>query len=125
MNNWFQQCARLLFAVIALMYLTLPPQALASDRKTQNVFLIISDGLRWQEVFSGAEEILMTKTNGGVKNVEALRTEFWRQTPEERRQALLPFFWGEIARHGQLYGNPNKGSVARVTNGKKFSYPGY
>jgi len=93
--------------------------------KTQNVFLIVSDGFRWQEVFNGAEEALMAKTNGGVKDVKALRAEFWRETPESRRQAILPFFWGEIAQHGQIYGNQNKGSVARVTNGKKFSYPGY
>ncbi len=93
--------------------------------KTKNVFLIVTDGFRWQEVFSGAEETLMDKTNGGVKNVQALRKRFWRETPEARRQALWPFFWGEIAQRGQLYGNQIKSSVARVTNDKRFSYPGY
>jgi arylsulfatase A-like enzyme len=38
---------------------------------------------------------------------------------------LLPFFWTEIAPHGQLYGNQAKGSIARVTNDRRFSYPGY
>jgi len=38
---------------------------------------------------------------------------------------LLPFCWTEIARRGQLFGNRGKGSVAAVTNGRKFSYPGY
>ena len=33
--------------------------------------------------------------------------------------------WGEIAQHGQLYGNQLKGSIARITNDKRFSYPGY
>ena len=93
--------------------------------KTENVFLIISDGLRWQEVFQGADETLMNKTNGGVKNVATLQTNFWRATPELRRTALFPFFWGEVARRGQLYGNQTKGSLASVTNGRKFSYPGY
>ena len=93
--------------------------------KTRNVFLIVTDGFRWQEVFSGAEESLMDKTNGGVRDVKALRKQFWRETPEARREALLPFFWGEISRHGQLFGNQPKGSVARVTNDKRFSYPGY
>jgi hypothetical protein len=97
----------------------------AAGLKTENVFLIISDGLRWQEVFAGAEEQLMTKEGGGVKNTNALRQAFWRDTPQARREALLPFFWTEIARHGQLFGNQTKGSVASVTNGKKFSYPGY
>src|SRR5206468_12687035 len=87
--------------------------------KTRNVFLIVTDGFRWQEVFTGAEDALMDKTNGGVRDVAALRKQFWRETPEARRGALLPFFWGEIARHGQLYGNQPKGSVARVTNDKR------
>ena len=29
--------------------------------KTRNVFLIVSDGFRWQEVFGGAEELLYIK----------------------------------------------------------------
>jgi hypothetical protein len=32
----------------------------------------MTDGLRWQEVFSGAEAILMTKENGGVSDAEGL-----------------------------------------------------
>ncbi len=53
---------RLLFAaLIALFSLAWLPPAQAAVHKTQNVFLIISDGFRWQEVFNGAEEILMTK----------------------------------------------------------------
>ena len=30
-----------------------------------------------------------------------------------------------LAREGQIYGNAPRGSVARVTNGRNFSYPGY
>ena len=96
----------------------------AASRKTRNVFFITTDGLRWQEVFTGAEEALMNKTNG-VAHVGALRKQFWRDTPEERRQALLPFLWSVVASNGQIYGNSAKGSVARITNDKKFSYPGY
>ncbi|MGZ4962034.1 MAG: sulfatase-like hydrolase/transferase [Limisphaerales bacterium] len=111
----------LLFVVIFAIVFS----AHAEKRKTENVFLIISDGLRWQEVFRGAEGHLLNKTNGGVLNVDASRKQFWRETPEERREVLMPFFWKEIARHGQLFGNTNKGSIATVANGKKFSYPGY
>ena len=114
------------FAVLfALAFLTPFSQAYAAALKTQNVFLIISDGFRWQEVFNGAEADLMTKEHGGVQDTNALRAQFWRPTPQERREALLPFFWTEIARRGQIFGNQNKGSVVTVTNGKKFSYPGY
>ncbi len=119
---------RVLSAVLLLLLvLGAPLAATAADRalRTENVFLIISDGLRWQEVFHGAEEGLMNKTNGGIKNLPSLQTNFWRGTPELRRAALFPFFWSQVASHGQLYGNQGKGSVATVTNGKKFSYPGY
>src|ERR1051326_4762150 len=115
---------RLPIALLVLLMLNHGPLH-AAQHRTQNVFLIISDGLRWQEVFSGAERALMTAENGGVKDTNALRARFWRDTPEARRDVLLPFFWNEIARHGQLFGNQTKGSTVAVTNGRKFSYPGY
>lgn len=107
------------------VYLVAVPSVQSAERKSRNVFLITTDGLRWQEVFSGAEEMLLSKTNGGVARVDDLRKEFWRPTPEERREALMPFFWKEVARKGQVFGNQAKGSIARVSNGKNFSYPGY
>ena len=101
--------------------------ACAADapRKTENVILLMTDGLRWQEVFNGAEESLMTKEPGGVKDVDRLKADFWRDTPQERREALLPFMWSVVAKEGQIFGNRAKGSNAQVTNGMHFSYPGY
>jgi len=93
--------------------------------KTKNLLLVTTDGLRWQEVFRGAEGSLMTKKEGGVQNVSALNREFRRDTPKLRREALMPFLWGEIAHNGQIFGNADLGSVAKVTNGLNFSYPGY
>ncbi len=92
--------------------------------KTRNVFLITTDGLRWEEVFTGADQALLAdKTLTG--NPERMAQLFWLDSPEERRKRLLPFLWSEIAAHGQIYGNRLKGSECRVTNGKNFSYPGY
>ncbi|HEV3022498.1 MAG TPA: alkaline phosphatase family protein [Pirellulales bacterium] len=85
----------------------------------------MTDGLRWQEVFAGAERILLDKVNGGVEDVPALEKAYWRDTPGARREALMPFFWSVIARQGQVYGNQAKLSMAQVTNGHNFSYPGY
>jgi len=116
---------RILSWAILLSISSFPVGSHAAALKTQNVFLIISDGFRWQELFNGAEAELMTRANGGVADTNALRTQFWRETPEARREALLPFFWSRIASQGQLFGNQNKASVVNVTNGKKFSYPGY
>lgn len=92
--------------------------------KTQNVIVVMSDGLRWQEAFSGADPALMNKQSG-VTDLLALRQAFWRDTPSARREALMPFLWTVVARQGQIYGNRELGSDAFVTNGRNFSYPGY
>ncbi len=98
----------------------------ASPPKTRNVVLIVSDGLRWQEVFTGADPLLLNEKNGGIWDKEQeLRREFWRADPGERRKALFPFLWTTVAAGGQIFGNQTKGSIARVTNGLAFSYPGY
>jgi hypothetical protein len=118
-------------AVLAalLVAFILPPAARAQASpalKTRNVVLIVSDGLRWQEVFTGADPLLLNEKNGGIWEKEAqLKREFWRADVNERRKALFPFLWGTVATHGQLFGNQTKGSIARVTNGFAFSYPGY
>ncbi len=102
-----------------------PAEAHAALR-TRNVVLIVSDGLRWQEVFTGADPELLNEKNGGIwDKEEELRREFWRADPAERRKALFPFLWGTVATHGEIFGNQMKGSIAHVTNGFAFSYPGY
>jgi hypothetical protein len=94
--------------------------------KTQNVVLIVSDGLRWQEVFTGADPSLLNAEAGGSwMGEEELRKRYWRENVDERRALLFPFLWGTVAKKGQIYGNQLKGSVAHVTNGRAFSYPGY
>jgi hypothetical protein len=100
------------------------PAAIAG--KTQNVVLIVSDGLRWQEIFTGADASLLNDKEGGSwLGTEELRKRYWRDSAEARRAALFPFLWGTVAKQGQIFGNQLKGSVAHVTNGKAFSYPGY
>ena len=111
--------------VVLVMFDGAPAHA-QSALKTRNVVLIVSDGLRWQEIFSGADPTLLNETNGGIWDKEQdLRREFWRDSPAERRRALFPFLWNTVAVHGQIFGNQAVGSVARVTNGLAFSYPGY
>jgi len=102
------------------------PAHAQSALRTRNVVLIVSDGLRWQEVFTGADPALLNEANGGIWAKEAdLRRDFWRDDPVERRRALFPFLWNTVAVRGQIFGNQALGSVARVTNGLAFSYPGY
>jgi hypothetical protein len=96
-----------------------------AELKTKNVFLITSDGLRWEEVFRGAELVPIGRNIGNFGNSNAIRKEFWRESAEARRSLLLPFLWGTVAKQGQLWGNRDQGSDVHVSNGHNFSYPGY
>ena len=111
----------------SLAALTLAQAAFAASpvRKTRNVIFVMTDGLRWQEVFRGADATLMNKEDGKVQDAEELKQRYWRETAGARREALLPFFWQMLARSGQVYGNRDLGSEAYVTNGHNISYPGY
>lgn len=98
----------------------------AAALKTKNVFLIVADGLRWQEVFTGADPELLKNENGGSwMGEEELKKRYWSNDAQERRAKLFPFLWTTVAKEGQLFGNRTKSSDAHVTNGKAFSYPGY
>lgn len=100
-------------------------QSLQSQEfKTEHVFLITYDGLRWQELFGGADEALIGDERY-VSDMKTLQTTFWADTPEKRRQILFPFFWTTVVKEGQLLGNRNLGSEVDLANDQWFSYPGY
>lgn len=106
----------LLFALISL--------SACAQQKTENVFIITLDGLRWQELYTGADEALIGNKKY-VDNTTELSELFWRETALERRETLMPFFWSVLAKEGQLLGNRTLGSLVNCTNNMWFSYPGY
>jgi hypothetical protein len=116
------------FATIAIglvsVYL---PSAAASDpqKRAENVVVVTLDGFRWQEFFEGADESFMNSKFGGVRDESGLKSRYLKNSIQERRLALLPFLWGTAANKGQVFGNPAKQATATLTNGLKFSYPGY
>ena len=99
----------------------------AGERKTRNIVLVTSDGVRWQEIFNGIDARLMNEKSAGMTGTTpaALREQLSKPMPEARRAVLLPFFWTELAPRGIVLGNVNKNSSVRVTNGYRVSYPGY
>ena len=109
-----------------LLTVATSPSALAqTPHHTRNVVLIVSDGLRWQEIFEGADSQLMNRKFGHVEDTAALRREFSRDDASSARAALFPFIWNVVAKQGEIFGNRTMQSEADVTNGFKFSYPGY
>lgn len=98
--------------------------AAQSSLQTNNVILITLDGLRWQELFAGADKDLIGNKTF-VDDGAALNARFWDDDAEARRKKLLPFFWSVIAEQGQIHGNRLYDSQVNVTNNFWFSYPGY
>jgi len=97
----------------------------AATRQTKNIILVTADGLRWQDLFGGMDPMLKDEKNAGMESAPELKTKLWRPSPDERRQALMPFFWTALAPKGVVLGNVQKGSSVRVTNAFRVSYPGY
>ncbi|MDQ8165987.1 MAG: alkaline phosphatase family protein [Gemmatimonadota bacterium] len=112
-------------AFIAVVSLLSAAPAVRAQAPAENVVLIVTDGLRWQELFTGADSMLLSRRMGGIGDTAKYKREFWRPTATERRRIIMPFFWDSIAAKGIVWGNPGLGSNAMITNGKKFSYPGY
>ncbi|MGN7516147.1 MAG: phosphoglyceromutase [Allomuricauda sp.] len=110
------------FIFIMLLFTSMATYA----QKAENikVILITLDGFRWQELFTGADSLLIGNKEY-VHDTEMLKEAFWRETPTERREALLPFFWNQVEKMGQIHGNRTLGSKVDLTNSMWFSYPGY
>ena len=58
-------------------------------------------------------------------DIDIARDRYWRDTPAERRMALMPFFWGTLVPNGVVLGNPERGSRVQVGNAIRWSSPGY
>ena len=74
--------------------------------QTKNLIVITLDGLRWQEVFTGADSLLLNN-NKITQDVEGFNLKYWNTAVNTRRQMLMPFLWETLAANGQLYGNRN------------------
>lgn len=95
----------------------------AQYRETQNVVIVTLDGMRWQEVYRGADSTVINSKY--TKDKAATNKSFWAETENDRRKLLMPFIWSTMARGGQLYGNRDLGNKSEVANKAGSSYPGY
>jgi len=115
---------KLLLVSLAVLVLVAAAGAAPPPSVVTNIIVITLDGMRWQELFGGAERSLLGKDEKAITGSLAYR-RFWKKTPEDRRAALMPYFWTVVAKQGQVFGDPSRGSLSHVTNGLWFSYPGY
>ena len=114
MKKWFMAAVLVLAALVSC----------SKGGNDPRLVIITFDGLRWQELFSGADESLVADTRF-VNNPGELKAKYWRETPEERREVLMPFVWSYAPQHGYMLGNRNRNSRMELSNTMNYSYPGY
>jgi hypothetical protein len=96
-----------------------------AQRGTENIIIITTDGLRWQEVFKGMDSLIAVDSRYHEDDSARIFEKFWDSDPVTRREKLMPFFWKTIREKGQLFGNRDAGSKVNNANPYWFSYPGY
>ena len=119
------------FALLAAGLLTgfVPAMAAAAAAADNghHIVLVTLDGVRVQEFFGGMDPVLAKapEAESGIYDAEVTSKRWWRETPEARREALMPFIWKTLAPAGIVLGNQARGSKVTVRNDQWYSYPGY
>jgi len=110
---------------ISLLFCFILHQAQAqSNQPAQNIFIITTDGFRWQELFTGADSLIINNP-AYVKDTTLLKQMYWDNDLQERRKMLMPFVWKSLQKTGSIYGNRNYNNKVTVANAYRFSYAGY
>ena len=111
----------------ALAALVLSTAAAAEPAADRYVILLTLDGVRMQDLFGGMDPVIANapESESGIYEIDVMKERYWRDTPQQRREALMPFFWKTLVPAGVIYGNQAKGSKVTVQNNHWFSYPGY
>jgi hypothetical protein len=100
------------------------PAAAPPAPDQRRLVLVTIDGVRWREIFRGADRWLLAAQLARMPPSPAATT-LWRPDPARARAALMPFLWTTVASRGQIFGNRDRGSALLVQNPHLRSYPGY
>lgn len=112
--------------LLSLLACTLTASLGAQATPDARVILVTFDGIRAEDFFGGLDTIVSAREeDSGIYDLERLRRDYWRATPEARRRAVMPFFWDSLAPQGMVFGDAARGSTVRITNPHGFSAPGY
>ena len=112
---------KLLLMLLLTGYINICP----TQSRIKNVIIVTTDGMRWQEIFNGADRKLANDKAFNQSDSATILKKYWDENSEVAREKLLPFIWGTIAKQGQIYGNRVLGNNVNTANTYWFSYPGY
>jgi len=74
----------------------------SAQLKTENIVIVTLDGMRWQEVFGGADAMIL-KDKKYTRDSSGTSKDFWIADAAVRRKKIFPFLWSTVATEGQLY----------------------
>lgn len=99
-----------------------PAQNTRTAVERSRVILVTIDGVRWQDLFRGADPAIVAdpKQTEGAADIRRRFVDV-----ADRGAALAPFLHGVTAAGGILIGDRDHGSCVKVGNAYWFSYPGY
>jgi hypothetical protein len=99
-----------------------PAQDAGTAAEGSRVVLVTIDGVRWQDLFRGADPAIVAdpKQTEGAADIRRRFVDV-----ADRGAALAPFLHGVVAAGGVLIGDRDHGSCMTVGNAYWFSYPGY
>jgi hypothetical protein len=110
---------------LLIFYFTFCFLAAFSQAKVENIIIITTDGLRWQELFSGMDSNIAVLKKFNQSDSANIFKNYWNDNEIERRKRLMPFMWSTVMNSGQIYGNRKYNCEVNTSNPYKFSYPGY
>ncbi|MBL0233133.1 MAG: alkaline phosphatase family protein [Chitinophagaceae bacterium] len=90
----------------------------------KNLVIITLDGIRWQDVFKGADSSILNDPDYN-DDTAISKLLYWNSDLAERRKLLMPFLWKVMAKKGQMMGNRDLGNNFNISNFYGISYPGY
>ena len=93
--------------------------------QVENIIVITSDGLRWQELFNGVDTAIANNKHFNQGDSNYIYKTYWDADPIKSREKVFPFFWKVFTTQGSIYGNRAWNNYVNVTNPYWFSYPGY
>ena len=92
-------------------------------QKTENLVIVTLDGLRWQEVFGGVDDMLMNDSLFN-QDTDGMKEKFWSPSAGKKGKNFFHFYGKWWQTQGQLYGNRNYDNKMDNANPYWFSYPG-
>ena len=83
---------QLLIARISCAVFLLLTSIFSFAQDDQRLIIITTDGFRWQEVYNGMDAAISSDKRFNQYDSAGIFNAYWDQSPEARRQKLLPFF---------------------------------